>query len=114
MKSKQIASLVWRFMRPIIGWCCILLGVLGLLLPVLQGGIFLALGVLLVGRRNRLIRWVAVHIKLLLRQWASHTQPLVRIVGKVMLAGQQQMSRQRRRLMWWYMERKKAGNPTTA
>jgi hypothetical protein len=102
--GKQIVAYVWRIVRPVLGWCCIAFGIIGLLLPVLQGSIFLVLGVMLVGRRNRLIRWVAVHTKLLLRQWASHTQPLIRWVGGMMLAGQKHMSRQRRRLTWWYLE----------
>jgi uncharacterized membrane protein YbaN (DUF454 family) len=36
-----------RVVRHVLGWTCLVLGVAGLVLPVLQGGILIALGALL-------------------------------------------------------------------
>ncbi|HRC76656.1 MAG TPA: hypothetical protein PLO33_13355, partial [Kouleothrix sp.] len=48
----SLRRLVWPVVRQVLGWLFIILGVLGLVLPVLQGVLFLVIGVALVGRRN--------------------------------------------------------------
>lgn len=102
---------VWHIVRPVVrqvtGWLCILLGIAGLVLPVLPGVVFLVIGIVLVGRRNRLIRWTGVHSKLLLRRWAALPTPIIGPAGRLALRGQQEVSRQRRRLHWWHAERRR-------
>jgi hypothetical protein len=107
--------LIWPALRQTLGWICIFLGLLGLLLPVLQGVLFLVIGVALVGRRNWLIRWTTVHFKLFLRRWAALQTPAIGPLGRLALRGQQELSRQRRRLHWWRIERQrlKAAGKTT-
>jgi hypothetical protein len=108
---KQRLAIAWRHIWPVLrqalGWLCILLGLIGLVLPILQGVIFLVIGIALVGRRHRLIRWVSVHFKLFLRRWAARSTPLVGALGGMALRGQQELSRQRRRLHWWHVERRR-------
>ncbi len=62
-------SKVGLMLRRAVGWSSLLIGVLGLLLPVLPGVPFLVAGVVLVGRRQRLVRRIALGIKLQLRRW---------------------------------------------
>lgn len=49
-------------MRHVLGWVCLLIGVAGLVLPILQGWLFLALGALLLAPDlpifARLVCWV--------------------------------------------------------
>ena len=63
----------WPVFRPAIGWVCLVLGVLGVILPVLQGVLFLVIGAALVGPRHPLIRRVRAGYKLLLRRLAHRT-----------------------------------------
>lgn len=95
----------WRYLRPILGWLFILLGILGFFLPFLQGVLFLALGILLVGRRNRVVRWLSVHLKLCVRRWAAVRTPVVGQVGRWALRSQRNISRRQRHLHWWMSER---------
>src|SRR5262249_25443497 len=103
-------TIVWRIAAPIIrqvlGWLFILLGLIGLVLPILQGVIFLVIGIALVGRRHPLIRYVSVYLKLFLRRWAAIQTPLIGPLGRLALRSQQQVSRQRRRLHFWWVERR--------
>ena len=96
---------VWPVFRQVLGWLLILLGLVGLVLPVLQGVIFLVIGIALVGRRHPLIRYVSVYFKLFLRRWAAVQTPLIGPLGRMALRGQQEVSRQRRRLHFWWIER---------
>jgi hypothetical protein len=101
-----IWRILWPVLRQVLGWVFILLGLVGLVLPILQGVVFLVIGIALVGRRNRLIRWASVSFKLFLRRWAALPTPLIGPLGRMALRGQQELSRQRRRLHWWYVERR--------
>ena len=89
-----------------LGWFFILLGLIGLVLPILQGVIFLVIGIALVGRRHPLIRYFSVYFKLFLRRWAAVGTPLIGPLGRMALRGQQEVSRQRRRLHFWWIERR--------
>ena len=100
--------LIWPVIRQIIGWIFILVGLLGRVLPVLQGVLFLVIGIALVGRRNWLIRRASVYSKLFLRRWAALETPLIGWAGRLALRGQQEVSRQRRRLHWWHVERRRS------
>src|SRR5690349_2585769 len=66
----------WPVLRQVIGWMFIVLGLLGLVLPILQGVLFLVLGIALVGRRNIVIRRSRVATKRLLRRWAALPTPV--------------------------------------
>jgi hypothetical protein len=98
--------LAWPVVRQVIGWLFILLGLIGLVLPILQGVIFLVIGIALVGRRHPLIRYVSVYFKLFLRRWATLPTPVIGPLGRMALHGQQEVSRQRRRLHFWWIERR--------
>jgi len=89
---------VWPIARQVLGWFFIFLGIIGLFLPLLQGVLFIVIGIALVGRRNWLLRWIVVHLKLLLRRWASHPTPSFAFLGRLAMRGQQRLSMQRRRL----------------
>src|SRR5262245_54934170 len=88
----------WPVARQVLGWLFILLGILGLVLPVLQGVLFLVIGVALVGRRNWLIRRSTVAIKRFLRRWARVEHRLIGPLGRMALRAQHQFSRQSREL----------------
>ncbi|HNP72378.1 MAG TPA: hypothetical protein PKK15_14760 [Kouleothrix sp.] len=107
-QSKIALSAVWKHtwpvLRPALGWTCIALGLLGVVLPVIPGLPLLFPGIALVGRRTWLIRWASVQIKRALRRWAPLRLPLIGPVGLWALRAQQQISRQRRRLAWRYMQ----------
>ena len=98
--------LAWPVLRQVLGWIFIILGLLGLVLPVLQGVLFLVIGIALVGRRNWAIRWSSIRLKLFLRRWAALQTPLVGPLGRLALRGQQELSRQRRRMHWRHVERR--------
>jgi hypothetical protein len=95
---RRIWWLAWPVIRQVLGWFFILVGLLGLLLPVLQGVLFLVIGVALVGRRNWLIRRAAILIKRSLRRWAKVSTPMIGPLGRMALRAQREYSRQSRRL----------------
>lgn len=72
----------WPVLRPIIGWLCMIIGVLGVILPILQGIIFLVIGAALIGPRHWLIRKARVNYKLLLRRMAHSPRRLVSWLGR--------------------------------
>jgi hypothetical protein len=97
----------WPVIRQVLGWLCIFLGLLGLLLPLLQGIPLLVIGITLVGRRHPLIRWASVRLKLGLRRWAALPTPLIGPLGRLALRVQRETSRQLRHLHRWYAERRR-------
>lgn len=109
-KYRRAAIAAWRaawpVVRQVIGWAAIILGLIGLVLPILQGVLLLVIGIALVGRRNWLIRYCSVHFKLFLRRWAKVQIPVIGPCGRLALRAQQQVSRQRRHLHWWYVKRR--------
>ncbi|MBZ5590396.1 MAG: hypothetical protein LAO05_17740 [Acidobacteriia bacterium] len=58
-----------RVARHVLGWGFLVLGVAGLVLPILQGWLFIAIGALLLSPDvplfGRLLRWVEEHFPLL-------------------------------------------------
>src|SRR4051812_40470413 len=90
--------IAWWLLRQVLGWFLILLGLLGLVLPVLQGVLFLVIGVALVGRRNPLIRRSMLIFRRFLRRWASARSPLVARIGRFALRAQWKCSRESRHL----------------
>jgi 2'-5' RNA ligase len=73
---------IWPVVRPIIGWLCIALGILGIILPILQGIVFLVIGATLIGRRNPVVRWFRVRYKQLLRTWLHSPNQFLRWMGR--------------------------------
>jgi hypothetical protein len=88
----------WPVLRQVVGWLFIGLGLLGLVLPILQGVLFLVIGIALVGRRNIVIRYSRVATKRLLRRWAALPTPVVGASGRMALHGQREFSRRARHL----------------
>ena len=99
---------IWRTIRPVLGWICIAIGLLGVVLPIFPGMPFLVPGIALVGRRNRLIRWSAVACKRALRRLAPLNTPLLGPLARWALRAQHEFSRRRRRLAWRHMEYRRA------
>lgn len=96
----------WFLFKPVLGWLLIVVGLIGMPMPIMNGVIFLMLGIALVGPRNRLIRWSRVHIKLLLARWAALPTPLIGPLGRLANRSAQEISKQHRRLRWWWQARK--------
>lgn len=94
------AALLIRSLRLIIGTGLIGLGILGVVLPVLPGMPFLILGILTIGRRQRVFRQGSVAGKRLLKRWTAHHHPRVARIGRWSLAAQRKTSRQLRRMLW--------------
>ena len=96
--------LLWPIIRQLLGWLFIVLGLLGLVLPVLQGVLFLVIGIALVGQRNWLIRRSRLVCKRFLRRWAAVRTPLIGPAGRLALRAQWQFSREGRHLHRRYAE----------
>lgn len=103
-RLEQAWQVIWPIARQMLGWLLIFLGILGLILPFLQGFLFLAIGIAMVGRRNPIIRRVSVYFKLFLHRWALLQTPLIGPLGRLALRAQQESSRQLRRIHWRYAE----------
>ncbi|NTU79889.1 MAG: hypothetical protein HGA45_10875 [Chloroflexales bacterium] len=95
----------WVVLKPILGWTLIVIGLIGMPMPIVNGAIFLVIGLALVGQRNWLIRWSRVQIKLLLQRWAASDMPVIGPLGRLARRSAQQISRQNRRVHWWFRER---------
>lgn len=76
-KRIPIAPLLWPWIRQIFGWICVGFGLILAPLPIPLGLPLIAVGVILIGRRNRVLRWIRVAIRLKLREWAAQDIPLV-------------------------------------
>jgi O-antigen/teichoic acid export membrane protein len=101
---RQSLLIAWWLLRQVLGWSFILLGLIGLVLPVLQGVLFLVIGIALVGRRNWLIRRSTLVFKRCLRRWAAVRIPLVGGAGRIALRAQWKCSRESRHLHRRYAE----------
>ncbi len=91
MKTWQ--SLIWLVVRQGMGWVCLVLGLLIFPLPIPLGLPLIVLSIVLIGRRNPIIRWLRVHFKLLLRRWAALQTPIIGPVGRMALHIQKEFSR---------------------
>ena len=70
-------------MRRTLGWGMVALALLGILLPVLPGVIFLALGIIILGPHDPTLRRAAVWIRLTLRRWSQVKQRHLRALGSL-------------------------------
>ncbi len=89
---------IWPRLRPILGWFFIFIGILGIILPILQGLIFLVLGSALIGPRHRLIRLTRVLYKRFLRWLATRRNRLLAWVGRFGLRSLRTLNQQIQRL----------------
>jgi hypothetical protein len=101
-------ALLAHSLRLLLGCGLIVVGILGVILPVLPGMPFLILGTLVIGRRSRLLRRASVGGKRALRRWAVHERPLVGRLGRWGLAAQRDSSRRLRHIVWWLRARRRA------
>ncbi|NJN16464.1 MAG: hypothetical protein HC822_09435 [Oscillochloris sp.] len=99
---------LWLFFKPVLGWFFIVLGLIGMPMPIVNGLIFLMIGLALVGPRNRAVRWSRVRIKTFLRRWAALPTPLIGALGRLADRSARNVSRASRRLHWWSLERRAA------
>jgi hypothetical protein len=102
---RALALGAWFVLKPTLGWLLIVIGLIGMPMPIMNGVIFLVIGLALVGHRNRVIRWSRVRIKQLLRWWAALETPVVGPLGRLADRSARGISRQHRRMRWWWMER---------
>jgi hypothetical protein len=64
-----------------IGIICLIIGVLGLLLPILPGWPFLVPAIVLLGRRDRTLRYTHLWVRMALRFMRRHKTPSMRQTG---------------------------------
>lgn len=102
---QRARALVIHSLRLLIGGALILLGILGVVLPILPGMPFLILGTLVIGRRSRLFRQGSVAGKRALKRWAAHDRPWLARLGRWSLDAQRDSSRRLRHLLWWWQAR---------
>jgi hypothetical protein len=94
----RVWRIFWPVARQVLGWMFIVLGLLGLVLPLLQGVLFLVIGIALVGRRNIVIRHSRVAIRRFLRRWAAVQAPVIGPAGRLAHRAHRQSARQSRHL----------------
>ena len=105
---RRAGLFLWLSIRVILGCAFILLGILGVILPILPGMSWLIIGTWLIGRRSRLLRRANVWGKRLLRRWAALDRPVAGAVGRWALRSQRDTSRRLRRIGWWWEARQGA------
>lgn len=99
--------LVIHSLRLLVGGGLIVVGILGVVLPILPGMPFLILGTLVMGRRSRIFRRGSVAGKRFLHRWAAHERPWVAKLGRWSLMAQRDSSRRLRHLLWWWQGRQR-------
>ncbi|HEY8599853.1 MAG TPA: hypothetical protein VIL85_15560 [Thermomicrobiales bacterium] len=99
--------LLIRSLRLLVGGGLLLVGILGVVLPILPGMPFLILGTLVIGRRSRIFRRGSIAGKRFLRRWAAHERPWVARLGHWSVLAQRDSSRRLRHLLWWWQDRQR-------
>lgn len=90
---------IWPRVRPILGWFLIFIGILGVILPILQGIIFLVIGSALIGPRHRLIRRTRVVYKQFLYRLAGSSNRFLAWLGRFGISSLRTMNQQIRRFI---------------
>lgn len=98
-------ALVIHSLRLLVVGGLILVGILGVVLPILPGMPFLILGTLVIGRRSRPFRQGSVAGKRALKRWAAHDRLWLARLGRWSLDAQRDSSRRLRHLLWWWQAR---------
>ena len=88
-----------RWLRLVLGWALILIGVLGLVLPGIQGILTIAAGAALVGRQSRPLRWVMAVMRIATRRIA-HGPGWVGRLGRFLVHQDRTLSRKLRHQRW--------------
>ena len=86
MPTKKPTPAVWRAVKVVAGTCLLVLGVAGLFLPILQGVLFLFLGLALLATESRRARGVVVALKRRYPGPWKHAEELKARVSKLMHA----------------------------
>jgi hypothetical protein len=94
---RVLLTACWPTLRPVLGWFLIVLGILGIILPVLQGIVFLVLGIALVGPRHPLIRGTELFFKRLIWRWSAR-RGLRGLIGRRARAILREFERQYRKV----------------
>lgn len=90
----------FHYLRVVLACIFVVIGILGVILPVLPGTIWLIIATLIIGRESRLLRKGSVAGKRWLRQLSAHRNPVVGWVGRWSVAAQRDTSRSLRRVNW--------------
>lgn len=80
-RTKRLRAPRKSVARRIVGWSLIVLAVLGLVLPVIPGLPFLAIGIVALGPHDPTLRRMGVTIRLLLRRWSTMRNSHLRRLG---------------------------------
>ena len=100
-------ALLIRSLRYLVGGTLIVIGILGVVLPILPGMPFLISGSLIIGRRSRPFRLASVAGKRFLKRWSAHERPWLARTGRWSLLAQRDSSRRLRRMLWWWQVRQR-------
>jgi uncharacterized membrane protein YbaN (DUF454 family) len=68
--------------RRVVGIICLIIGILGLLLPILPGWPFIVPAIVLLGRRDRALRFTHLWVRMVLRFMRRHPAPSLRQFGQ--------------------------------
>lgn len=96
-----------RTIRLTVGIVLIIIGILGVILPLLPATPFFLLATLVIGKQSRLMRHFSVWGKRRLRRLARHEHALVRRAGLLALRLQRETSRRTRQVNRWTAERQR-------
>src|SRR5215213_5193043 len=98
---ERLLRAIFHYLRVVIACIFIVIGILGVILPILPGTIWLIIASLIIGKESRLLRRASVAGKRWLRRLAAHERPGVRWLGRWSLLAQRDTSCRLRRVNWW-------------
>lgn len=99
---ERLLGAIFHYLRLVIGCVFIVIGILGVILPILPGTVWFVIASLIIGKRSRLLRRLSVSGKQMLRGWAGRDQRIVRWIGRWSVAAQRDTSRRLRRINFWF------------
>ncbi|GAB4207220.1 MAG: hypothetical protein OHK0022_35190 [Roseiflexaceae bacterium] len=81
MHKHHLSAQLLSITRRILGLCCLVIGILGCILPILPGWPFLIPAILLLGRRDPWLRHTHLALRRSLRRLRRADHPLMRKIG---------------------------------
>lgn len=69
------------FLRRLLGLVCLILAFIGFVLPIIPGWPFIVPAVILLGRRDPLLRWMNLTVRRALRWLRRSERPLLHMIG---------------------------------